>query len=521
MVSQGSNEDSAKLDFEREYCKTDLYYLGKYILGYDKAVFHLHRFMAGSMEDLPDGYRGLREFPRDSFKSTFLVITYAVQQLLINPNIRILLKSNVGKNASNKLIEIKNHFIKGPMLIALFPEYKPKRISDQGSGSTFKTAAYTAPQEEGNLTAAGVGASQTSQHYDIIIGDDYWDQKSVKSPEVMTKCKDEMGELEYLLASPATGKICFIGTRFSYDDPSMDLIENEEYECVIASGITPAGRTIFPESLTLKKFYNQAKSKLYIFSCQIMLNPSRDDAGFKNEWFKYSLKWTDMKTAEMEGRITTRRVLLTDAAGDNKQSSDYVALIVVAIDNLGRKVVIDYVREKLQPNGFINRVFQLADKYSVEFVVRQKAPLETSLMSFVADKNQERLDAGMRSVSFYDYSLGKQSKMARMEALQPYFQTGQIYFDPDVDTIPELEKEILSFPFDMSNDDGMDALSELTDRVVARKPQHIELIPEGPRHYTPTEIEVKGQSSLYRAKCCSDVMIPILKNRAKAKARRE
>lgn len=75
-----ANQREALWHFERELAKRDKYYLGKYVLGYDRAVFHLHYFMCGTMDDLPPGYRGLREFPRDAYKTTFMGITYIVQE---------------------------------------------------------------------------------------------------------------------------------------------------------------------------------------------------------------------------------------------------------------------------------------------------------------------------------------------------------------------------------------------------------------------------------------------------------
>jgi len=487
------------VEFERELCKRDLYYLGKFVLGYDHAVFHLHKFMAGSMENLPKGYRGLREFPRDSYKSTFMVISFIVQEILRDNACRILIKSNVGKNASQKLIEVKAHFIDDTILSRLFPEHKSQKVSERGSGKVWHSPAKIGPQAEGTITASGVGESNTSQHYTLIIGDDFWDQKSVTSPEVTAKIKEELGGIEYLLAAPPIGKIVFVGTRFSFDDPTIDFVKNPLFHCIIVSGIMKTGRSIFPEQIPIASMFGQYIGYPYVFSCQMMLNPSKDDAGFKGSWFKY-LTEREVDKLVNEHKISKRTVLLTDAAGAEKAESDPIAIMAVDILSDGRKFVRKYLREKMSPEKFINTCFNFADRYRPEYIVRQKAPLETALMSFFQKENVKRKKAGKRFVQIYDFSLAKKSKLARMGALQPEFSQGNIYFNPDDDMTVLLEREILSFPYNMTNDDGMDALSELCDPEVARIPKHKAIIEE-PDHSPVTINEIKNREKLYRREC--------------------
>lgn len=460
--------DAANLQFERWMCKEDLYYLVKFVLGYNRLEFHLHKHVAEGAEKLGPGARSLVELPRDTFKSTIRTIGFSIQRILRNPDVRILFKSNTQGNASKKLTETKNHFIQNEILKKLFPEHVPQRVSDQGSGSSWTTPARKAMNAEGTLEAAGVGTSSTSCHYDIIVGDDFWDEDSVTSQEVMTKTRNEIGSLEYLLASPSEGIIQFVGTRFAHDDPTGDL-RKAGYHCMIASGITKLGRSLFPKELVLAKLYYQAHTKLYIFSCQIMLNPTQEDQGFDRAWFKY-MRWSEMHKLELEHKISVRKVILTDAARDNKKNSDPISIQVLAIDNHKRKLVCEYIRKKMAPLEFLQMCFSLTDKWLPEFVCVQNAPLEAALKSFIADENRKRTALGRRPVKFYEHSLGRNSKIARMEALQPYFMQGEIYFDPDIKTIPELENEILSFPHNMSNDDGMDSLSEICDPVVSRAP---------------------------------------------------
>ncbi len=471
----------SEIDFEREMCKRDLYYLGKYILGYDKGVFHLHYFMCQTMQNLPLGYRGLREFPRDTYKTTFLGISFIIQQVLIDKNIRICWKSNNATNAKNKIKEAKQHFIDGPILSRLFPEHRPNKVKEEGSGSVWITPARTAPQQEGTFTASGVGASSASQHYHIVLGDDFWDEFSVESKEMSSKIEKAITNIDFLLTATDSDRIIYIGTRFSLDDPTETFVkswESEEYKklqkersrffpaCIIASGITKLGRMIFPEQMSLETSFNQYNKDSYGFSCHIMLNPSREDSSFKQEWFKYITK-QEIRQLEIKNQVATRTVILTDATGTDK--GDPIAILAIKILSDKRYCVVEYIRKKVAPAEFLDLVFGIYDKYKAEYVVSQKAPLEVALKSFVEERNKVRSSQGKARVRFYNLSLKKASKTSRMGALQPYFQQGQIWFDPNCENIEMLEQEILSFPVS-NNDDGMDALSEITDEVVGRFP---------------------------------------------------
>ena len=490
-----NSPEAAVRNFERELCKRDPYYLGKYWLGYTDAVFHLHYFMANTVapDKVGQGYRGLREFARDCYKTTFMGVTFCVQRIICNPDVSILYKSNAADNASKKLQEIKNHFILNKRFYNLFPEHHPQKVADEGSGTGWRSPARGKMQAENTITSAGVGSSKggTSQHYDIIIGDDFWDERSVTSDDKVATVKKEMAGIEYLLASPEKGIVMYIGTRFSHDDPTTALENMREYECIIVSGILRCGRSIFPESLSLQKYIDQSQVP-YVFSCQVILNPTEESRGFKREWFRYR-KWSDCLEDEKKGRAAYRKVILTDAAGDDKTGSDPIAVIMVAADHLGNFYVGDYTQQKMAPADFVDFLFQQWDRWHPEYIVRQKTLLETTIMSFVERKNRDRIAEGKEAARFYDYSLGKREKKQRITAsLQPIFANGRMFFDPDIPDLHYLERALLEHP--RSNDDnGPDALSLLDDPAVS-SPAQLQAMPDNaqPDRSQPSPAEMSA-----------------------------
>jgi hypothetical protein len=475
---QGLSDDDAVTAFERHLCKTDSYFLGKYVLGYDLMTFHLHypMCMLAQKRLATPGSRSLFQFARDCYKTTCLHKIQNVQAILNDPNIRILVKSAAESNAAAMIVETKQHFWDNDRLAKLFPEHVPPTKAARGSDSKWITAARNTNRSEGTLNASGVGATKVSAHYDRIVGDDFWDADSVTTTQQIQKCLKEIDDITYLLQAPAQGTIMFIATRWSHDDPTEDFERKPKYQCTIVSGITKAGQSIFPEQLPLEEFYHQSQNHLYNFSCQIMLNPRNADQQFRQEWFRY-LDMEEVKMLVREKRLTVRCAILTDYAGDDAQTSDNAAVIAVVMDNKKRIIVADYRYEKMNPHAAIEASFHMAKKWDADMIVYQKAPLEKAILPFMRARNMEERNGAGRSFLLHPYSLGKRSKQKRMLALQPLFQEGVIYFQQHM---RELEMQIMKFPYNQLADDLMDALSEVTDVFVSRVPSHKPEKPENP-----------------------------------------
>lgn len=468
-MKQGFSEEEATREFERDLCKKDLYYLTKFVLGYDLLKFHLHYPLCKSRDEIEKtpNYRGLLELPRGFFKSTICTIAYIIQRILKDPNVTICILSNTAKNADDKLVETKDHFIRNEQLRYLFPEYCCTNKSDFGSNSSFMSPAATMRYAEPTLMSAGVATRLAGKHFDLIVPDDLWDSDSVSTPDTLSKCKSSIHKLEFLARRGLA--IPMVATRYAFDDPTIDLLEHSLYKdnCIILSSIDKDGRAIFPEQRNLKQLKAQDEQSRYEFSSQMMLNPSAESQAFDPAWFRY-LPWEEQEAERKAGELRYRTVILTDYAGTSGKLADDCALIAVRCDSKGRIVVCEVIKEKLNPNDAIEKTYLLSDKWAADMIVRQKAPLESSLSSFMEDAQQRRVKEGFKYYHWYEFGLHRMKKEARMLALQPYFQQGQIYFQ---DNMQDLEHEIQSFPFDMTHDDAMDALSELVDPEVGEIPR--------------------------------------------------
>jgi len=97
--------------------KEDLLYLCREVLGYQEVDVEVHKKLVEVLSD--DKQRKLILLPRGSFKSTIATMSNAVFKLLNNPNLRILVDSEVLENAQKFVGQIKKH-MRDPSFTELF-----------------------------------------------------------------------------------------------------------------------------------------------------------------------------------------------------------------------------------------------------------------------------------------------------------------------------------------------------------------------------------------------------------------
>lgn len=208
-------------DLLAEAGRKSLYVLSKYILGYREITSRTHGDIISCLEG--EGRRKLLCLPRGSFKSTIGVISYSIFRIIKDPNIRILIDSELFSNSSRFLREISAHFDNEDFQ-TLYGNYH---------GSTWNSdeiivSKRTVHHKEATITCSGIGAGKTGQHYDLIIGDDYNSKDNSNTPENRQKVIDHY-KLNQSILEP-TGEYVLIGTRYSSDDVIGWVIENEVNE---------------------------------------------------------------------------------------------------------------------------------------------------------------------------------------------------------------------------------------------------------------------------------------------------
>lgn len=195
-----------------------LYHTAKYLLGYSEITRYTHQSMIDCLEG--SSQRKLLCVPRGCFKSSIGVVSYSIWNLLRNPNTRILIDSEVYENSKNFIREIRGK-LELPIMSDLFG---PFRSSHWTEGS-ITIAQRGKVLKEASVTASGVGANKTGQHYDLIIHDDLNSDKNSNTPEGRQKVIRHY-QMNVSILEP-TGTMVVIGTRYAADDVIGWIMENE------------------------------------------------------------------------------------------------------------------------------------------------------------------------------------------------------------------------------------------------------------------------------------------------------
>ena len=105
--------------------------------------------------------------PRDHSKSTFITVGWTIQNILKNPNIRILIANEVWDNSRKLLRQIKDQLEKSD-LKHLFGDFSSNVWNADGIIVKQRWKA----QKDYTVGTTGTEAESTGGRYDLIINDD-------------------------------------------------------------------------------------------------------------------------------------------------------------------------------------------------------------------------------------------------------------------------------------------------------------------------------------------------------------
>lgn len=198
--------------------KASLFYLAKYGLNYQHVNQHTHGRLIKIL--MSSATRKLIVMPRGSLKSSLACVAYPTYLLINNPNLRILIDSELYTNSSTFLREIKQH-LQSPVLTHLFGDFK----SSTWNESEIIIKQRTAILKEASITVGGVGTTKVGQHFDVIIGDDYNSMANINTKENAQKVIDHF-RMNTSILEP-TGTYVVIGTRYAETDLIAHILNNE------------------------------------------------------------------------------------------------------------------------------------------------------------------------------------------------------------------------------------------------------------------------------------------------------
>lgn len=204
----------------QERCKHDLQFLVTKIMAMERWSSPLHDEARDVIES--PGDRKLLLLPRGHQKSTLFSVAWVIQQLLIDPNIRIKIISATWPLAKDLLHQIKA-ILEQSALPDIFGPFLESRC--RWTVDCIDVAQRTKWLKDPTISTGGIDTGKTGGHCDLMIFDDIVTPENTTTPEQVRKVVD--GYQACLPLLDPGGRILMIGTRYVMADIYGYIIENE------------------------------------------------------------------------------------------------------------------------------------------------------------------------------------------------------------------------------------------------------------------------------------------------------
>src|SRR5260221_4624475 len=132
--------------------------------------------------------------PRGHLKSSIVSKGWVIQQLLVNPNIRILLANNTWDNARKFLRSIQAYLAPGSILSQIWGNFSNgKTVWNQDE---LTIAQRRMVLDAPTIATTGLEKEQTSQHYDLTVAYDLVARENTCTRAQREKVKDYIRSLD-------------------------------------------------------------------------------------------------------------------------------------------------------------------------------------------------------------------------------------------------------------------------------------------------------------------------------------
>lgn len=446
---------ASKVEQIKASCESSLWFLCTQFLGYkDWDLVHddVERLLRR-----PAKKKALL-LPRNHLKSSFGTIAFTVQQILKNPNIRVLIGNGVWDISRSFLSEIKAQ-LETSQLKYLYGDF----VSQRWNADEIIVKQRTRPLKEPTVMTTGVEAETTGGHYELIILDDLIGLQNSQTPEQRAKAKRFRRSMINLL-EPG-GMLVEIGTRWHLDDTFSEILEKEmKYYDVLIKKVVENGKLIFPRKFA-KKFDPKKKDWINVddatcmdyvdhlkasmpldeFSAQYLNEPfSSENQLFKPEMFKY---WSTRPDGLFVG-------MGIDLAISEVREADETAITIVGMDREWKLYVLDYLKGRWRPSDVVKNVFDMWGKWKPHAVGMETNGFQRTLKLGCEEEMRKR----RQYFSISEVKNGpERSKADRIKTLEPFYRAGNIYHAAWMKG-KDMEIELQTFPKG-KHDDVIDSVS--------------------------------------------------------------
>lgn len=297
------------------------------------------------------------------------------------------------------------------------------------------------------------GIKRRGLRVNYISIDDIDDDELVRNPRRVSDAVDWC--LTALIGTMAMGRGRFVlvGNRIGQTSILAALVERPHFYHTVVNALNKRGRPSWSENYTLKEIADlRVEVGERRFQKEYMNNPLNEGAVFERKYIRY-------------GKILPLRqyralVAYTDPSFKASASNDFKATLLVGVTREGAFHVVKAYADQTKVSAMVEWHYEISD-YVGDTPVRYY--MESNfIQDLLMDEFRKAGAATGRQIPITGDGRKKPEKFARIEALQPLFQRGEIIFNEaerSTNGMKVLEDQLLLFQRgSKAHDDAPDAL---------------------------------------------------------------
>jgi predicted phage terminase large subunit-like protein len=379
--------------------------------------------------------------PRGFAKSSYYSYFYPMYLALEFPGIKVLLLSATGMLAEAFLNKIKTRI-----------EYQESILTCYGDQVGDKWSNEEIHLKNGSiLFAKGAGKQIRGFRPDVIIGDDLETDEMVVSVEQRKKF-DHWFNTDVLGTLMPGRQLIDVGTILHPESHLAELFSKPRkgWKTFFYQAIKPDGSALWPDEWSLERLDARRQEQGdSAFRQEYMNDPLPDHLRkFKKEHFRFFV----------EPPPDCSYFTTIDPAIEIKSSSDFTAIVTCAVDHEMNLYVVDVINKHFLPSETINMIFDVYHRYKPGVMGIETVGFQKMLKIAI---DQEKRSRNVYPI-FVELKSGGRRKDLRIEALQPWFESGKIFIKEKHE---DLMTQLLRFPSPRCKDDIIDALAYQLDII--------------------------------------------------------
>lgn len=447
----------------RSRMQTDLFFLAKHVLGYDKVSERWHRPVAEvfirkdpskSIGHQSRIRRRILLLPRKTYKTTFNICD-TVQWVLCFPEVAVMVmcasNSPDSPLADAFVAEVASHFIcpegapRGALHLC-FPEHI---LHKQPKAGEFTTPARTKFRRDPTVKGVSIEQSLSGWHPDIIKSEDVQDNRNSQTIFALRKVRKNFYLNLKMLGEEGFTDIT--GTRYGPMDLYGDMIAKAGEETLI---LWKPAYIRKPHALKLDDDELADTDVILQFPEQLSWAFLREEKNLDPETF-YT-QYLNIAEGNFVPTFPIERLQAAKVPNDATQQIGQVhiawrfeyaesknAACAVGIEREGRITIVEVMRGQFTPTALARRVVNVAKKWETRRVMIEATPGAQTMVQHIQN---EALELNWRiEIQWTEFLQDETARALAIKSAEPHLLAGRLLFADGIAHQQETFKQLYHF----------------------------------------------------------------------------